>query len=72
MEVSGQLHALAAFLPGEAAPHTHCIRGCVGSRVDLNFTGKRKILFPLRELNLDPSVIQRVALIQKYLMTLRL
>jgi hypothetical protein len=39
MEVSGQLHALAAFLIG----------GCVGPRVGLDAMKKRKIL-PLPEI----------------------
>jgi hypothetical protein len=28
--VSGEIHALAALLPGERAPSTHCIGSCMG------------------------------------------
>jgi hypothetical protein len=36
LEVSGQLHALAALPPGERAPGTHWIRGWVGPRAGLD------------------------------------
>jgi hypothetical protein len=44
MEVSDQLHPLAAFIPRERAPSTHWIGGWVGPRVGLDAVEKRKIL----------------------------
>jgi hypothetical protein len=47
MEVSGQLHALVALPPWEAASGTHCVGGCVGLRANQDAIEKRKILpFP--------------------------
>jgi hypothetical protein len=46
MEVSGQLHAPAAFTPRERAPDTHWIGGWVGSRAVLDAVVKRKISIP--------------------------
>jgi hypothetical protein len=43
MEVSGQLHALAALPPRETAPDTHWIGGWVGPRAVLDVVVKRKI-----------------------------
>jgi hypothetical protein len=46
MEVSGQLHAPAALLPGERAPGTRWIVGWVGPRAGLNGVEKRKRVAP--------------------------
>jgi DMSO/TMAO reductase YedYZ molybdopterin-dependent catalytic subunit len=43
MEVSGQLHALAAIPAVERAHDTHCIEGWVGLRADLDAVEWRKI-----------------------------
>jgi hypothetical protein len=43
LEVSGQLHAPVALLPGKRAPVTHWIGGCVGRRTGLEYLGRRKI-----------------------------
>jgi hypothetical protein len=50
MEVTGQLHAPAAFPPGKA-PGTHWIGGWVGPRAVLDAAVKRKIPSPRRESN---------------------
>jgi len=50
MEVSGQLHAPAAFTPKVRAPGTHWIGGWVGPRAVL-VAVKRKIPSPRRESN---------------------
>jgi hypothetical protein len=42
--VSGQLHSPAALPPGEKAPGTHWIGGCVNPRAGLDDVGKRKFL----------------------------
>jgi hypothetical protein len=42
MGVSGQLHALAALLPGKSAPGTHWIGGWVSPRTGLHAVVKRK------------------------------
>jgi hypothetical protein len=55
LEVSGQLHAPAAFTPRESAPGTHWI-GCVDPRADLEDNS-----FPYQDSNSDPSAIQAVA-----------
>jgi hypothetical protein len=44
MEVSGQLHAAAAFAPGERAPGTHWIEGWVDPGAGLGDLEKRKFL----------------------------
>jgi hypothetical protein len=44
MEVSGQLHAMAALPPGERAPGTHWIGGWVDSSAGLDDMEKRKFL----------------------------
>jgi hypothetical protein len=54
MEMSGQLHALAAFPPGEIVPGTLWIGGWVGHRTDLDAVENRKIL-PLQGIELWPS-----------------
>jgi hypothetical protein len=51
LEVSGQLHILAGFTPGERAPGTHWIGGWVGPRASLDDVERRKI-FPLPGLEL--------------------
>jgi len=44
MEVSGQLHVLAALPCGERAPGTYWMGGWVGfSRADVDVAGERKI-----------------------------
>jgi len=43
MEVSGQLHTLAALLPGKE-PHTHCIGGWMYPRAGLVVVSKMNIL----------------------------
>jgi hypothetical protein len=48
MEVSGQLHALAALTPGRA-PGTHWIGGWMGLKASLDVVGKKKN--PCWELN---------------------
>jgi hypothetical protein len=42
MEVSGQLHSLAALRPGRA-PGTHCIGGWVDNRTGLDKVENRRI-----------------------------
>jgi hypothetical protein len=58
MGVSGQLHAPAAFTPGDTAPGTHCVGGWLGLRADLDVMEERKISCPWRESNPDSSVVQ--------------
>jgi hypothetical protein len=60
MEVSGQLHAHAAFPPEETAPGLHWLWGWVGFRSGLDDVEKRKILH-CRDSNSDPSAAQPVA-----------
>jgi hypothetical protein len=45
MEVEDQLHAPGRFAPREKGPYTHCVRGWVGSRADLEVVAKRKYPF---------------------------
>jgi hypothetical protein len=40
MELSGQLHALAALHPGKEPSGTHCIGGWVGPRASLDAVEK--------------------------------
>jgi hypothetical protein len=47
MEVSGQLHALVALLPGTLG--THWLGGWVGRRADLNAVKKIEVSCPCRE-----------------------
>jgi hypothetical protein len=61
MEVSGQLHAPAAFLPRERAPRTHWIGGWVGPRAVLNTVVGRKIPSLCWESNPRTSIVQHVA-----------
>jgi hypothetical protein len=42
MEMTGQLHAPAAFNTGERAPDTHWLGGWVGPRAGLDMVSKRK------------------------------
>jgi len=51
MEVSGQLHAPAALLPGKKTPGTHRTGGWVNPRAVLDAMAKRKILSPCRDSN---------------------
>jgi hypothetical protein len=44
MHVTGQLHASDRFTPGEIAPGTHWIGGCVSPRAGLDALEKRKTL----------------------------
>jgi hypothetical protein len=59
MEVSGQLHALAAFLP-KKAPGTHWIGGWVGPE-PVWTTWRRENSWPYRDSSHDSSVVQSVA-----------
>jgi len=43
MEMSGQLHKLAALPLGKEPPHTHCIGVWVGPRAGLHMVARRKI-----------------------------
>jgi hypothetical protein len=61
MEVSGQLHALAALSPGKRAPGTHWIGGWVGARAILDTVVKRKIPSPHQESNPRTPIVQPVA-----------
>jgi hypothetical protein len=58
MEMSGQLHALAALPPGKYPPSTRWIGGWVGSRAGLDAVVKRKSPSPHQESN---PIIQPVA-----------
>jgi hypothetical protein len=58
MDVSGQLHASTALIPGERASCTHSIGGWVGPRAGLDATKKRKFL-PLPESNPGSEVACR-------------
>jgi len=49
MEVSGQLHATAALLPGKDPAGTRWIGGWVDPRAGLDTVAKRKIPSPCRE-----------------------
>jgi hypothetical protein len=60
MEVSGQLHTLAALLPGKE-PHTHCIGGWMYPRAVLDAMVKRKIPSSHQELNPITLLIQPIA-----------
>jgi hypothetical protein len=57
MEVSGQLHAPAAY-PRERAPRTHWIGGWMGPRAVLDAVVKKIISSPRRELNPRSPIIQ--------------
>jgi hypothetical protein len=62
MEVSGQLHALAALPPRERAPDTHWVGGWVDPRTVLDAVVKRKIPSPRRESNHETPIVQPVAM----------
>jgi hypothetical protein len=51
MEVSGQLDAPAALLPGKEAPISIGLEAWLGTRSGLDAVVKRKNLRPFRELN---------------------
>jgi hypothetical protein len=51
MEVGGQIHTLATLTPGETAPSTHLIGGCVGPTASLDVVAKRKTPCPFQDLN---------------------
>jgi hypothetical protein len=53
MELSGELHGLAALFPGERAPGTHSIGGLVGPRASLDDV-EDKIFFTPPGLELRP------------------
>jgi hypothetical protein len=61
MEVSGELHAPAALLPGKEPPNTHWIGGWVGPRAILDAVVKRKIPSPRRESDPRTPIIHFVA-----------
>jgi hypothetical protein len=61
MEVSGQLHAPAAFTPRERAPGTHWIGGWMGLRAILDAVVKRKIPSSHQESNPRTPIIQPIA-----------
>jgi hypothetical protein len=69
MEVSGQLHALAALPPGKD-PGTHWIGGWVGPRAVLDPVVKRKIPNPSRESNPRTPIVQPVLLLLLLLLLL--
>jgi hypothetical protein len=60
MEVSGQLHAPAALLPGKETP-TQPPPDCVDTRIGLDVLGRIDISWACRESNPDFSIIQLVA-----------
>jgi hypothetical protein len=60
MEVSSQLHALAALPPGEGAPGIHWIGGWVGPRVILDTVSKRKIPSPCQEFKSKYPIVQPI------------
>jgi hypothetical protein len=64
MEVSGQLHAPAAFTPTGRAPGTHWIGDWVGPKAILDAVVKRKIPSPRRESKPRTPIVQPVA--QRY------
>jgi hypothetical protein len=60
MEVSGQLHALVALLPGKEPlvsrnPSTHWIEGWVGPRAGVDEVARKKNPSPSQESNPAPS-----------------
>jgi len=55
MEVSGQLHALSAFIPVEISASSHLIESWMIPRAGLNILEKKKISFPIWELNSGSS-----------------
>jgi hypothetical protein len=61
MEVSAQLHHLGRFMPGERAPGTRWIRGCLGPKTYLDAVEKRKISCHCQESNPDSSTTEPVA-----------
>jgi hypothetical protein len=61
MEVSNQLHALAALPPRERAPGTNWIGDWVGSRTVLDAVVKRKVPSLLRESKPRTPTVQPVA-----------
>jgi hypothetical protein len=61
MEMSGQLHAPAAFIPRERAPGTHWIGGWVGTRAILDAVVKRQIPSHRQESNPRTPIVQPVA-----------
>jgi hypothetical protein len=61
MQVSGQLHALAALPPGKEPLDTHWIRGWVGPRAVLDMVVKRKIPSPCWESNPRTPIVQLIA-----------
>jgi hypothetical protein len=44
MEMSGQLQTPAALPPGDKAPDAQCIACWIGSRVGMEYVGKRKYI----------------------------
>jgi hypothetical protein len=64
MEVSGQLHAPAALLPGKEHLIHILIGGWVGPRTVLDAVVKRKIPSPRQESNPRTPIVQLVA--QRY------
>jgi hypothetical protein len=61
MEVSGQIHALAALIPKEKAPGTHWIGGWVDPRAVPDAVVKKKIPSSCRESNPTTPIVQPVA-----------
>jgi hypothetical protein len=58
MEVTGQLHALAALLLGKEPPSIHWIGGWMGLRAGLDMVSKSKIPSPYWDSNPDHPIIQ--------------
>ena len=55
MEVRGQLHTLAAFVPVEVTTNSHVIESRMITRAGLDILEEKKVSFPLRELNSELS-----------------
>jgi hypothetical protein len=55
MEVRGQLHTLAAFVPVEVTTNSHVIESQMITRAGLDILEEKKVSFPLRELNSELS-----------------
>jgi len=62
MEVSGRIHASAAFTHRERAPGTYWLDGSVGPRIGLDAVVKRKIPSLRRDLNSDRPARSLVAI----------
>ena len=59
--MAGQIHVLAAFLPGREPFFAHCKEGWVVSTACLEALEKRQYFCPSLESNHNSSVLQTVA-----------